>query len=217
MKLKALIRYLVKGSRYDEEVREHGNTLMAESIYSSPEMRLDFAKRQNRVHTWFKHVFFIPALNLGEKILGKYLVKQIPDKPWYKNLKILDVAFENTMVDWCDIAPAQGEKLTEQRLSGQPVRVMNLLKHFLYTICLNDTAYFEATNMLMFHIAKEMNKAYADEKGFPKHLIYLGPSIMDVRYFAFVEQNVLKQIIPTNYPRKTLSTANETSTIKAKS
>ena len=191
---------LIKGTNYDHQLKNSGldpEEMLSDNIYNAEMTRKDFLKKANRIHSWFKHIFLIPGLHYAEKLLGKHLVTEVPNKPHYKNLVVFETAFKNTMIDWEEYSPSSTYKKTSESMrSGMPVKWMTQLKNLIMTVVMNDTAYLEVFNMLMYRIARHMNEAYPENEGIPKHLLYLGPGIRDVRYFGIVQEKMLDKLFP---------------------
>lgn len=144
-----------------------------------------------RIHDTWKPYFVKPFIWLSTKIFGKYLVKEIPDEKYNRNFKIFDKAYDQALIKWR--VYYQGHKLEEAKKKLRIDNKMNNVRYIAYTLLLNDTAYREFFNMLMFEITKEMNKSYEGED--IKHLIYKSKSVIDVGYYiAYGEMNKDKEV-----------------------
>lgn len=146
-------------------------------------------KKQHKIHHNLKSLFMVPLLLFSEKIFNKYLAKGVPDKPHYRDIKVFNVAFEEAINVWCDTFRARINKtnlkyhklMFEKYKHDKAVKCLRIMKRIILTICLNDTAYFEFTNILLHLLTIMMNNEYKDSE--IRHLFYTAKHISDVHYF----------------------------------
>ena len=128
------------------------------------------------IHYKWKYRFIMPVIKISKWILKSKLKKHIPSEPYNRALQTFDKAYEKALRKWYNlyiVKNAEAQYLADNLLRD--------LKHLLYTMILNDTAYREFINMLMFEIAIETNKEFGE---CANHLIYKNKAIIDVGYYA---------------------------------
>lgn len=177
-----------------------GDTKIGRTIYGTFKDYGDFISKHKRVHLYFKHWIVIPILSIAKRVLGKYLVKDIPDETEYKNVKIFDTAYDKTLFEWNETFRIQMAGLGQDKTqiakflanyqNNKATKLLKQLKELMETGILMDTAYWGFFDMLMFNLTIEMNKQYSTEN--PKHLFYTSKSINDVSYF--MAKQVMDQI-----------------------
>lgn len=137
----------------------------------------DYAKRFKFLHVKLKYWFIVPLFTIYEYIFGKYLNKEIPDKPWNKNIQIFDRVWDRSMFLWkrhfLNDIHKQDETDSQvwdhvRNARGVP-SYLRLIKKTIIAIFLDDTAYRELFNIFAFEYQKEMTKEYGDHAN---HLFY---------------------------------------------
>lgn len=199
---------------YEQDLtKENKGKVAGETIYGTGMTYGEYVKQQNRIHKWFKYTFMYPLLKLFKKVLGKYLVKEIPDEPWNYNLKIFDIAWQNALIDWCDVFITTNQekstsdiKVTIQRLKQENIKYLNLMKDIMVTGILNDTAYREFFNCLMLNIALEMNKNHPKAA---RHIFYNSKQINDIFYFAIAKNKTLQKVYGSGIPKSELKSKHK--------
>ena len=182
------------------------------NIYDPGVSLVEHHNKFNRIHFVFKYRFFVPLLLLGEKLLGKYKAKGIPDFWYNRNVILFDKAFEASILDWTNnYLHYVGDDDPEKRAAtvksdyeqGPNQRHLRTMKDMTITLCLNDTAYKEFLTILMHHMHHEMHQEYSQDKYLDpitgkckvNHLFYTSRSIYDVNYVALgnaIENNEVK-------------------------
>lgn len=151
-------------------------------------------KKFHAIHYVFKYKYFVPLLRLGKRLIGKALIKEIPEGNHNRNIRVFDAAFEEAINKWhvyylrnngnIETRPTRKEMLLRAKdpknLSGQSLRDM---KDIIITMYLYDTAYREFMNILMHEISIGMHEEY---KGKFKtgHLFYTSDNITQPEYFV---------------------------------
>lgn len=153
------------------------------TIYGKNITPIELRDNFQRFHINWKYRFFKPLIGISKRLLKNTLVKKIDDEAYNKTLRVFDTAYETALRRWVELYthPKDPDKVY---LNNNFLRDV---KELLFTIIINDTAYREFFNMLMFQTAIEVNK------NFPEchhHLVYKAKEIMDVGYYmAFNELN----------------------------
>lgn len=217
---------LVKNPELAEERRHTG-----QNIYTGASVRVkDFIKRFRWIHFGFKYKVIVPALLIAERIIGDKLEGNVPPEYYNKNLQVFNDAWEESIKIWAtqylsfhegaqdESNPVYKEQLEYARHGSGGARSLRIAKDIGLTIALNDTAYREFLNILMFEIAKRMAEAYKNNDPI-EHVFYTSKHISDVHYFhvmaakqqAEANGQALSQILRTNQPAwlKDWDTANE--------
>lgn len=186
------------------KVKENKDAKLERNVYCEDGTMNDYAKKQDRIHMWFKHLIVYPASSFITKFLGKYLSKDVSDASQFKELKIFSDTYDKTIVQWNDIFSQQSvaketdikkiKSALEKMHDTQYIKILKNMKYLLITLCQNDTAYLEFINMLLFNLTIEMNKNHNPKHN---HLLYTSKSISDVYYFVLKDNNIIDQIKPT--------------------
>ena len=179
-----------------------GDMDVSPNIYGYQGNHYDYIKKQNVIHQFFKYLFLVPLLALAKTILGKHLVTNIQPNPQYYNLWVFDQSFDKTTYDWADrfIRSTESNKnkkhiwergwLTDY-LSKGSATMLTIMKSFILTVCMNDTAYMEYLNMLMYNITIKMNESYKTKT--VNHLFYTGNTISDMKYFVALNSKHIQE------------------------
>jgi len=160
------------------------------NIYNSAQVA-QHAKDFHAVHYLFKYRYMLPALRIGERLLGSALIKEVPDLPHNANIKVFHAAWEKSIVDWNVLyranLEANSRPLTKEDLEKMLVcpssSALRLMGHISLTMALQDTAYREFLNIFCHNIARGMHGAYAGLD--VPHLFYSADDVYDVQYYAF--------------------------------
>lgn len=156
-----------------------------------------YQEKHKVVNLRFGYMFVKPVLWVGEKILGKFLIRRIRNAPHNVNIILFNEVFEKSLMDWAWNFQSDDNKRKQIRKEGlkEPKygshELLRTMKRFLLTLIYADTAYREFFNILMFNITVSMNKTHAQHT---KHLLYKGRYINDVTFFAIkgiVEGNLI--------------------------
>ena len=177
----------------------NNDDLITDNIYSDKESFGSYFKRMTRIHKWFKYLLLVPGLSLCRRVLGKHLVKDVPDKIQYRNIKLFDDAFEKSLKEWSNYflvtVNYPGKELSYDEIctayeNNNSVKTARLMKEILNTVNCNDTAYLELMNIFMFNLYIKLHKHY---DGDVNHLFYTSKSIVDINYF--IVQKKLDKIL----------------------
>lgn len=187
---------------YKDENKKHigkFKSRMPWNIYEDKDLNTHL-KKFHKIHYVWKYKFLVPLLLLSKKwFLPKKLV--VPKKEYNANFLIFDLAFEKSLKDWLLQYQMVGQRGSlkdwKKKLKNgyAPVDSLRIMKEHVLYMCLNDTAYREFFNVLMFNISNEMNKEYSKEK-YPDgvgHLFYAQRDPYDVHYkilFKEIRQNL---------------------------
>jgi hypothetical protein len=170
---------------------------IGDNIYGVHGKIKDLYSMQNRIYRWFKYAFIVPVLLIGKAIAGRWLVKEVPDKPEYEIMRIVDDSVEESLVTWCDVFSPNVVGAEKERnignvkncLKGGGVRFVRLIKQLGFTGVKHDSAYLELFNITMLTIAKNINNKYRKKS---KHLLYVSNNVSDPTYF--IAKRVMNQI-----------------------
>ena len=171
-----------------------GKEKVPRNIYGNLTDLKGFVKKQNRIHVWWKYLLIYPGLSLMKNVLGKHLVKESSKTPEYKNLRLFDEVFEESIVDWIKFfrlnlanhdgsLPRRTLKKFKMLMTENAANVLRLIKRMAITLLQNDTAYFEFFNIFAYNFARKICAAY---NGKVDHVLYACRNINDVRYFVCV-------------------------------
>jgi hypothetical protein len=163
-----------------------------------------YVRKFHAIHYVFKYKYLVPFIRLGKKLIGKGLVKSIPEGHHNRNIKVFDDAFESAIEKWhiyylrnnglIDERPDRAEMLRRAKdpknLSGQSLRD---IKEIVNTMYLYDTAYREFMNILMHEIAAKMHEEYKPESGKTGHLLYTCDPSYEVVYYT-LERIIRQQV-----------------------
>ena len=157
------------------------------------------ATRFKFIHYTFKKNLFVPFLKICEKILDRYMVKKrwdIPNEIYNKNFFILWDTIEEGIKEWW-FTFKRFEELDyehkqiilsdwDDRENRNFYRFYKFLLKLHLTIALEDTAYRELTNVLMFKLQGMMNKEWNPEieHKFP---LYIARYDQYTHYFKLME------------------------------
>lgn len=148
------------------------------------------------IHYILKYKIFDLAMKLLRKALYKYIEVDIPKYHYNTNMLVFDKSYDDSIRDWVyrykpfnvpkGASPEQVKGLQEKEyqyyMDGRKSTKLKFLKHLAMAIPLNDTAYSEFFNILMFNIMKNMNKEYEGCKQI-NHVFYSHPQTKDINYF----------------------------------
>ena len=152
-------------------------------------------KRFQFIHYAFKSKLFVPLMKKYEKKLGKHMVTKrsdIPDEPYNVNFFLIWDTFEETMKNYWwtfkniemmdEKNKKQHYKMWEERKGEHWYWIPKFMMRLWMTIALEDTAYREQMNFLLFTMQGNMNKRWNPEiqHQFP---MYTGAYDMNIGYF----------------------------------
>lgn len=150
---------------------------MRKSIFRPFKDQNEKDKRTSWIHNTFKKGIVYPGMRFAgwfmDKFLDKWIIKErkdIPDEPYNANLQILWDAFEDGIKDWnynfyrmkkkWDGPVSNAAELDENwknRMQYHWYAIPKRMLQVMMTIYLEDTAYREQLNCIMFQIQKKMN------------------------------------------------------------
>lgn len=168
---------------------------MSLSIFRPYKSQAEKSERYRFIHYVFKYKFFLPFCKFAEWLLRKYMVrerKDIPDQPYNENMQILWDSFEEAVEEWWfkfkDIEHMEKD-LKYQHIENWVNRkniqwywLPKFVMRLYLTIMLEDTAYREQFNFLMFRLQGNMNKHHNPEIQH-KWPMYTGMYDMNMPYF----------------------------------
>jgi len=173
---------------------------MGWNIYKPDEVLGEHLKNFNRVNYWLKNKFLIPCVLIVERLFRKYLVKEIPDYWYNKNIIIFERAYEKSIKSWAEkyipniaVRTMKKKEIKEYYLNHPSCRMLRTMKDMVITVALVDTAYREFLNILMHNSAQEMVKEYKGEE--VNHVFYTDKNVYDVNYLVIgkvISQNKVK-------------------------
>ena len=131
------------------------------------------------IHNTWKYRFIMPVIKISKWILKNHLVTKVPKEDYNRALLTFDKAYEAALRKWYHLYISPSTTSADNLYLHQ--NLLRDLKNLLYTMILNDTAYREFINMLMFQITIETNKEFGE---CANHLIYKNKAIIDVGYYA---------------------------------
>lgn len=192
IRFKDIWRGLFQRSQFDEGIKGNEEILEREigwNIYGAKGTWKDFQTRYNRYHHWFKYRFFHPLLYVAKKLIGRWLVKELPTAPEYEKLKIFNIAYDKAMSDlhYVFLWEVHGKKhcTKEEWEKRYPLSKhydwLDTLRRFYNTNQCNDTAYLFFHDALMMHITNEMNKRYQGTYG---EILYTSKGVNDISYYV---------------------------------
>jgi len=167
-------------------------SFMEWSIYGGLNVRVkDWARRFRRVHCRFKYRFLIPLMYLGELILGKKVLQK-PGIDWHdRNFRAFEKAWNQSIWDWQskymnrimkNVSGKTRQQIVEEIKGSESIQILEKLKKFLMVMVLEDTAYRELFNILLYNITIEMNKEHKRKK--IHHLFHTGIQLSNVNYYT---------------------------------
>ena len=126
----------------------------------------EMAKQFNWVHYVFKYKVFVPMILFCKKMAGKYLVKEVPDKPQYRYQKIFEKVFDDSVIDWFNMyVNVYNETKSNDRENvikaykegkGCSLYVPKTIKQLVNTVCLNDDSYAEFIPFFLWNVYFQM-------------------------------------------------------------
>jgi hypothetical protein len=173
--------------KFTETNSNDENLKIGRNVYANDGSAKDFNTKFTFTHRLFKYSMLLPAMELFRKKYRKNMLKEVPDKPEYDKLKMLDVAFERALQSWCTYYLGKYENgavrdHTIDYKTDLACERLRFLKEAYITVLANDTAYLEFHNMLMYELAKEFHNLE------PHHQLYVNTNINDVKYFLPVDR-----------------------------
>lgn len=194
-----LITKLVRCFKKKDEVMNNASkklfenkTPMPWNIYENKNIGECYEKH-SRIHWLFKFKFFYPIMILGEKVIGKFMVKEIPVRDYNTNFLVFDKSFDESIEIWYEkflkvmyYDPEKSDKGNKDKfLKGTNLKMLNTLKEFMYTMTLDDTSFRELFNILAHQFTKNMLEEYKDVK--VDHVFYTSKGLHDVTYYKVQE------------------------------
>lgn len=189
------------------------------NIYSEPGTRIkDYCKISNMVNFGLKYKVVIPLMKLFEIFYGKYLVKEVPDKNYNKNIKIFNDAFVDALEKWMkyytcgtnekgELDKSHTERFNNMRKSLS-IRTLNNMRYLINSVVLYDTAWRELMNFFVLEIANKTIETYKDSKEID-HIMYKGQDAFDLNYkiaydilMQLQQQQSAKSALIKNEPNK---------------
>lgn len=194
-------KQILKSSKKDGPCRNGKDYLfnikdkMGWNIYDPGKEYGQHFKKFQFVHYVLKYKFLVPIINFASKFFDKYIEKEVPKYHYNTNMTIFDEAYEATIITYVKKyitkeREQSGEPITKKTLdaalNGSSIKLLRTLKNTVLTIALNDTAYREFLNILIFEITKKTQEEY---KGCDKvkHLFYTSQDTIDPSYYGITK------------------------------
>ena len=210
----------VRKIHYSDNVTKHGDRKdkMSWTIYGGKGEEVGFHfKKQFFVHMFLKYGILSTCVRLVHKIMGKYIECKVAKESYNVNLEVFDKAYESSIEDWCKVYMQVPDVKDPTKFKDKGVKcyehyrnswtgakrykrhrsTLITMKHLAMAIVMNDTAYFEFFNILMYNMAQgmfdEYHKGYKDgkmvikDKVDVKHLFYSHSNTMDTTYYAIMK------------------------------
>lgn len=206
-----------EGPQCDEIDDNH--KFMFSIIFDGPMLWKEYKQKFKRTHRWFSYMFFKPLIMIGNKLLGKFLVKQIYDAPYNKNFLVFNKVIEKSLHDWAMVYKwsesgfKDKKKYLEFCNNTNNYEIIRGLKRWLITMCQADSAYRVLFDLVMYNIAIEMNNAHPEKVN---HLIYNRSTINDIHFFKIKGTLRKKHLIRTQNKDEYLVVDNTNSVLVKK-
>lgn len=191
--------------KWRDEERDNPDSAkpMAWNIYAPGQEHRKYTRKFNIIRILLKGWFLMPGLWLMKKLFRKVLEKNVERTPYNINLKIFNDAFDESIEVWLKEFIARhnckdyfesinighdggfhdfNQELYDRWKNGHAVEALMLAKQLTLTLALNDTAYREFVNVLVFTIANKVIEEYKGcteikqlmfKEGTPYHVQYL--------------------------------------------
>ncbi len=162
--------------------------ILPENIYGSKDLTAEqHVAQQNRIHKIFKYMIMYPVAKLFSKVLGKYLISEIPDKKYYRNMRVFNEVYTETLQQWDRVINQIAGKevpIWNKSCESWHIKSMLMMKDVCNTLVLNDSAYLNLVDMFILNLAKRVNDEYRNDDGKINHVLYSSKTVDDVRYFV---------------------------------
>lgn len=146
-------------------------------------------------YKWIKHIISYkllkPFLFIVSRLIGKYMVTKLGNRATNLNLILFDKAFEKSLNDW-EYYYHLGEDERKNQKYGDFKdskygchNMLRIMKRILFTFLVNDNAYREFFNMLMYNTTLQFGDYYKNCSEV-NHLLYSSKVFNDVRYFKLI-------------------------------
>ena len=167
------------------------------------------AKRYQWLHYVIKYRVFVPLLLILHTMIGKYLVKDIPETAYNEDIILFDKAAEESLKIWFKrhiLNTIKNYDLSEDELEKEfkkerAVKLVRKLKDMYYTLILNDTSYRDLHHIFMFILSKFVSEKYGG-KGPKTYPLYVSTSILDFRFLTVDEIILENQKLRKNFEGK---------------
>lgn len=145
--------------------------------------------RLYHVHHWLKGKLLRP----GAYVVGWFTKKHykgVPPGKHNQNLQVFERAYEKALHDWCTktlrtaydpYSMRKEEYWEEVYREGDSSQILRTAKEATLMIALNDTAYRNFIDHLMYSIYVEMYKEYKGQE--VHHLLYTSGDVLDPEYY----------------------------------
>jgi len=170
----------------------------------------DWVTHFHWIHFVFKYKVIVPILLILDRVLDKYLEREIPEEAYNKNLQLFNEAWNLTLDIWAT-QYLQHNRSTDKTVEKQQfeyarhgsggARSMRTIRDIGLTMCLNDTAYREFLNIFVFTLTRLTNEAYKNSP-IAEHIFYTQKHINDIHYYHLINIRNTKNtaIYRTNKP-----------------
>jgi len=207
----------VRNIHYSDNVKKHGKdkSKFNWTIYGGKGEEVGFHfKKQFFVHMFLKYGILSFIVKIIHGIMGKYIECKIPKESYNVNLAVFDKAYDASIEDWCKVYMQVTKVKDPQKYKDDGAKchkhyigswkkgirhrsTLVTMKHLAMAIAMNDTAYFEFFNILMYNISQGMfdeyhkgvkdGKVIIKDKVNVKHLFYSNANTMDTTYYAIMK------------------------------
>lgn len=165
----------------------NNNNAVGENIYGNENDTIgNHLKRFHWVHFIFKYKLLLPSVAIFHKMMGKRLVKRVPDLPQYKYVKVLEKSIDEAVIDWYEVflynTTDRSKPVSEYVKAAKDQYILKVFKEVALTVCCYDTAYMEMLPFLFSRITKNLQEL-PDE-----HLLFVNNDTHDPSYFALLRQ-----------------------------
>jgi hypothetical protein len=189
MSLKRIWSNLIKrNNEIPPEAFSDSTKLLDEGIYplQSGETYASMSKRFVFIHWLLKYKIFVPSIWLFNSIFGKKLMDEVPDKWQWRNIKIFNDTWKETM-DLMSVHYAKS-------INNHPEYI--LMRKLIITMTMYDSAIQEAVNIFCHQLACNMHKQYAPKKGSKRvyHVLYTAKNAYNPIYFSLAKMAMVDKV-----------------------
>ena len=160
-----------------------------------PHNHLWYKRMFTKFHIDLKAKFIGPIVLIAEKIMGNSMPKTVMEAPFNRNILLFNDAYEKTIEDWIWLYARNPAKRRSHNvrwykkfIEGYSVRILNTIKRLIISTYINDTAYREFANILMYNLTLGMNGCYG-KVGKIDHVFFTGHTLDDVNYLKIAGTN----------------------------
>jgi len=198
--IKEIYRHVIRPSEFDTKNKalpdEHkfGWNMIKEDC-----TKKEYAKQFTVFHHKFKYRFIVPVIIICQKLLGKYLVKKLPDRKYNEQFQCMDKAYEQTIKDMMylhyqyieDIKNKKYTEVDKRKLEDNvknhlTAKNLRTIKEIILTVIQNDTWYRNFGTMFLYNLYKDLHVFFGKNK---EIMLYSSKAINDVKFKVAVGHN----------------------------